>query len=160
LISAQKQKDVEDYENNSLAMNSHLNDNLQNKNSLNVVKKLHARIAQLEEDKENLLQQITELKRSKQTQKLPSYDEQKDAWEFRKRIETLEKYNNDLKVQLKKTTDALADKIRKDDVRQSRIKENDESKLNRFKPINSEFPSFNNTFCGKGMMPFDQSHSY
>lgn len=136
-------------------------------NDSNVIKTLHEKIVNLEDNKESLEKELKIVNSSKLNRSKPeamTFDNHKENWNMHKRIEALEKYNNDLKTQLKRTTDALADKIKRNDVRQVRIaKDNsyqDTSPLRNFNNLNSDQPSFNNSVYSKTMLPFENSQAY
>ena len=124
-----------------------------------LVNKLNRKIAGLEQDKEDLEIQLKELternselfNKSKNRQSLNfSLRESDEISTLKRSLRAVEKYNNDLKDQLKRVTSLLSNEQSKENKVQNLISFGDEPKYevkcNNFRPVsNSQLNSFTNT---------------
>ena len=128
-----------------------------------LVNKLNRKIIALEQDKEDLENQLKELtdrniqlfNKSKNKQSLNfSLRESEEISTLKKSLNALEKYNNDLKDQLKRVTSIISNEQMKENRNNNLISFGDEPKYeikwNSFRPVrNSQMNSFTNTLASK-----------
>jgi hypothetical protein len=88
-------------------------------------------------------------------------DDRNESFSLKKRIEDLEKYNVDLKDQLRKTTNILTDSsVPKSDVRYNRMTPTSKHPKQSFamheiRPYEMHAPSFSNTMVSHGNYPVE-----